>query len=110
MLESEGVDFQPFLPEDDVSLAERIDALSGWCEGYLYGLGMMGRPAMSRLDDEGREFVDDLAELSRLGGQSDEEVAADADEESYFEVVEYLRVGVLLVYASLARPDGRRMH
>jgi uncharacterized protein YgfB (UPF0149 family) len=32
-------DFQPLLPEDDVPLSERADALSAWCQGFLYGLG-----------------------------------------------------------------------
>ena len=31
--------FAPLLPDDDAPLAERADALSMWCQGFLYGLG-----------------------------------------------------------------------
>ena len=32
-------DFEPLLPDDESPLSERADALSLWCQGFLYGLG-----------------------------------------------------------------------
>ena len=33
------MEFEPLLPDDDVALDERVDALSAWCQGFLYGFG-----------------------------------------------------------------------
>ena len=37
-LSSDEMTFAPLLPDDDVDLGERVGALAGWCQGYLYGL------------------------------------------------------------------------
>src|SRR3954467_12851847 len=34
-----GADFAPLLPDDESPLKVRSDALSLWCQGFLYGLG-----------------------------------------------------------------------
>ena len=32
----------PLLPCDDTPLSQRVQALGGWCEGFLFGAGLTG--------------------------------------------------------------------
>lgn len=94
-LASPGMDFTPVLPGDEASLRERGAAFTAWCGGFLYGLGLSGLDLDQALDPEAREFVTDLADMARLETESLE--TGEEDEAALAELVEYVRVGVLLV-------------
>jgi uncharacterized protein len=98
-LAAPDMEFDPLLPDDNASLDERVDALSAWCQGFLYGFGTaapVGRPAAT---GEVAEVLADFAEISRGGsvGMDPTEI----EEDAYMELVEFLRVGVQLVYDAL---------
>jgi len=91
--------FEPLLPDDDQSLEERTRALSQWCVGFLYGLGSGAVQDLSRLPGEIGEVVKDFDEITRVGvdaGDSEEQ-----NESAYAELVEFVRVGVQLVFEEL---------
>lgn len=91
--------FEPLLPEDAQPLDERATALSQWCVGFLYGLGSGAIQDLSKLPGEVGEVVRDFDELTRVGvgsGESEEE-----NESAYAELVEFVRVGVQLVFEEL---------
>jgi len=94
-----ALEFTPLLPDDDAELQQRVESLAAWCLGFLYGLGVAGTIPNKALGGDVREFLTDLAELSRAGGVG--ATPAEAEEEAYAELVEYLRVGVQLVYDEL---------
>lgn len=101
---SEDLSFQPLLPGDGVALEQRAEALGHWCEGFLLGLGLGGVSRTERLPASAREALTDMGEIARLDfdtGDGDEE-----QESAYAELVEYVRMGALLVYDELA--DVRR--
>lgn len=101
----------PLLPDDDASLRRRADALGGWCQGLLYGLGLGEVERRGELSAESREFLRDAAEIAQVGFDTDE--ASEADETAYAEVVEYLRVGLLLIHQDLRHlttPKRSRLH
>lgn len=105
-------DLELLLPDDDASLTERSEALSDWCKGFLYGLGVAGKNVTEILSDDAREVVSDLSEFTRL--DADEE-GSEVAEKAFAEIVEYLRVGVLLIYEEMARarataPGRNRLH
>jgi len=98
--------FRPLLPADEVELEQRVQALARWCAGFLYGLSSSGDFQVDSLSDEVQEVVNDLTELSRAGL-----TAEDSDDESaegdYAELVEYVRVGVQMVFLELqSKRDG----
>lgn len=96
-LEDPGMSFKLLLPEDDqIPLMQRVEALSEWCEGFLYGLSLAGLCNETPLSGDGRELINDVLEISRAVVDSGYD---EADEVAYFELVEYLRVGVLLLTA-----------
>jgi uncharacterized protein len=98
-LSSAEMSFEPLLPEDAQPLDERAAALSQWCVGFLYGLGSGSIQDVSKLPGEVGEVVRDFDELTRVGvgtGESEEE-----NESAYVELVEFVRVGVQLVFEEL---------
>jgi uncharacterized protein len=92
--------FAPLLPADAQPIGARTAALAGWCQGFLYGLGAGSIPDAGRLPGEIGEFVRDLAELTRAG--VDAAQSEDSNESAYAELVEFVRVGVQLLFEELA--------
>jgi uncharacterized protein YgfB (UPF0149 family) len=100
------MEFTPLLPDDDVSLALRTDALAHWAQGFLYGLAMGEIGRNPSLPGTVREILGDFAEISRAtlstdGDPADVYVGDEADEEAFFELHEFVRAGVQLVYDDL---------
>lgn len=99
--------FAPLLPDDEAGLETRVQALAGWCSGFLYGLASQQGEAdeldLSRLSAETREVVNDLSQLSRAGLTA-EDSAGESAEGDYAELVEYVRVGVQMIFLEL-RPS-----
>ncbi len=98
-LTDETMGFDLLLPDDDELLAERTEALGAWCQGFVYGLGRCAGSSLGALSGEAKEFLDDLREISRVG--FDAEQTDEADEVAYSEVVEYLRMGTLVILDAL---------
>jgi uncharacterized protein YgfB (UPF0149 family) len=91
--------FTPYLPDDSLSLRERAECLSEWCQGFLYGLGLAGIDQRS-LSGDAEEAIQDLAEFTRLDYESiqpDEE-----SEAAYMQLQEYLRVATSLIWEELS--------
>lgn len=104
-----GFVFHPLLPADDTAIDQRIVALGEWCQGYLFGLGQSGLDRDAGLAAEIAEVLRDMAAISQVGIDD----GADDDEMSYMELVEYVRVAVLLVAAELdnsGEPDQSALH
>jgi len=98
-------DFQPLLPDDDVPLTDRAEALSLWCQGFLYGLGSGTTSDPGQVSVEAREIIRDFTEITQVGvdaGEEDEE-----NEVAFAEVVEFVRVGVQLLFVELAPARGQ---
>jgi uncharacterized protein YgfB (UPF0149 family) len=91
---------QLLLPEDSEPLAERTEALAHWCQGFLYGLGAGRITDASELPGEVGEIVRDFTEITRAA--VDSEAADESNENAYAELVEFVRVGVQLLFEELA--------
>jgi len=98
LLDAVDFSFELFLPDDNAPLAERADALSGWCQGFLYGVGYAG--AGRDWPEDCAEVLRDLADIARL----DANASGEEDEAAYTEVSEFVRVGVQLVRGDLRQP------
>lgn len=103
-----GMGFEPLLPEDArTPLMDRVDALARWCAGFVYGVASRGDLDYKTLSGEVQEVVRDLTELSKVGW-TEEEGSQEQGESDYAELVEYVRVGVQLVFLELrsGQADG----
>jgi uncharacterized protein len=113
-LGDEGMSFQPLLPSDDDPIAERTTALGEWCQGFLYGLGVgVAVPEISELQGEAAEVLRDMTQITQV--DVDPADSAESNEAAYAELVEFVRVGVQLLYEQLQplrdppRPVPREM-
>jgi yecA family protein len=105
-LTGESFAFAPLLPEDDEPLSVRAAALAQWCQGYLYGFGLLASPRLqtaeeSALPDEADEILRDFAQIARATAGDSE--PTEEDEADYAELVEYLRAGVQLLHDSMPK-------
>jgi len=98
-LNDSDVDFQLLLPDDEDALGIRTEALAEWCQGFTYGMVNGGLKKDRELPEDTAELIRDLVEIARVGHDMDEET--DTDEESYMQLYEYVRMGVLLINEEL---------
>src|SRR5262245_59418234 len=98
-LAAHELEFQPLLPADAQPLDERTAALAQWCVGFLYGLGSGSIQDLKTLPGEVGEIVHDFDEITRVG--VDDGDSAEHNESAYAELVEFVRVGVQLVFEEL---------
>jgi yecA family protein len=104
----ESFGFSVLLPPDTSPLSIRTGALSQWCEGFLYGLALGGvREGAVQAETVG-EVMKDFYEISHAGFVTD--APDEADEAAYAEIVEYVRMSVLLLHEELqAVPTSTRL-
>jgi len=95
LLESDEFEFDLFLPEDDTSLIEQVEALKGWCRGFLFGVG--SAVSTSNWPKDAREILIDITEFTKL----DVNAEGEEDERAFVEITEYLRSAVLLLHNEL---------
>jgi uncharacterized protein len=94
------MEFELLLPADTQPIEVRTAALAQWCQGFLYGLGSGAIPDASKLPGDAGELVRDFVEITRAG--VDAEQGEESNENAYAELVEFVRVGVQLLFEELA--------
>lgn len=88
------------LRDDDDPLTARIEDLAHWCQGFLVGLSLGGITDIEKMPEDAREITEDLLQISRAHFDPEEE-APEEGETVYAEVVEYVRMGVFVVFSEL---------
>jgi yecA family protein len=101
--------FHLLLPRDDAVLGERAEALAKWCEGFVYALGLGGLAEGVLNDEDLKEFLANMTEISHATAEHEDD--DNDEEEAYMELVEYVRMGVLLASTELQMAAERvRLH
>ncbi len=93
-LNNEDLGFELLLPDESDDFGLRLLGLSDWCQGFLYGIGVTGKARDDSLDNEARECLSDLLEISKLSHHED---GSDEAELQLAEIVEHVRVATLLL-------------
>lgn len=93
--------FNLLLPDDEEPLIRRTELMAFWCQGFVLGLSAGGITDFNSLPEEASEIIHDILEISRLAHQEPE--GTEEDEAAYFEIAEYIRMGVLLIHAELSK-------
>lgn len=94
-LAQEPMQLSLLLPEGIAVDQARLAALRDWCQGFLFGLGLGGKSAASRLSPQGRELLRDLDEITRIDTEDAEDSAE--NQAALIEIEEYVREGVMLI-------------
>src|SRR5690606_2130232 len=101
------------LPDDDAPLSDRVYALGEWCEGFLLGFASAGPEARTQAPAEISDLLEDFVEITKVESAG-LEGEAEGDEQSFAEVSEYVRMGVLMAFEQLrlqnADISGERIH
>lgn len=93
-LADNNLSFYPLLPPGENEFI-RLEAIGQWAQGYLMGLSLGGIKNFSDFAEEVTEFVEAMASISNA---YDYDLAGDeSDEEAIIELVEFIRIGVLLM-------------
>ncbi|TAH46114.1 MAG: UPF0149 family protein [Dokdonella sp.] len=100
-LDDSELGFAPLLPDDETSIAERSEALAEWCRGFLGGFGLAGVGESPALQADAREI---MADFSAIAGSDFSQADNEEDEEALNEIIEFVRVSVLLLYAEHGGP------
>jgi len=98
-LQDEEFTFLPLLPDEEEEIALRTAALASWCDGFLAGFAYVTATqdrSAGALSQETGEVLRDIAAMAQAE-PADDESEEDA-EDSYIELVEYLRVAVVNVF------------
>jgi len=98
-LQDEEFTFLPLLPDEEEEIALRAAALASWCDGFLAGVAYVTATADnsgSALSQETGEILRDIAAMAQAESAEDE--SEEEAEDSYMELMEYLRVAVVNVF------------
>ncbi len=103
-LQSSEFIFQPLLPDDDAALAERVDGLGQWCQGFLMGFGLAG--SKLAIDSELAEALRDFAAIAQVGaGAGADNTARDDSESDLFSISEYVRLTAVEIFGRHSPAD-----
>jgi len=95
-LTGNSYDLNLIMHDDTESLDIRIDDLSHWCQGFLYGLSTAGLKDIKKLPEEASEILQDMLDISKAG--YDPEADEEENEEAYAEIIEYIRIGAYIIF------------
>lgn len=94
--------FSMLFPDENASVFDHADALAGWVNHFLLGLGV-AQPKLAE-KKEVSEVITDLRNIGMLGYDEDED--QEELEQALEEVVEYVRVAVQLCYITFT--EGKK--
>ncbi|HBO21574.1 MULTISPECIES: YecA/YgfB family protein [unclassified Providencia] len=101
-LDDTEFNFAMLSPDENASIFDHADALAGWVNHFLLGIGV----TQPKLADkkEITEVITDLRNIGMLGYDEDED--QEELEQALEEVIEYVRVAVQLCYIALVEPKN----
>jgi uncharacterized protein len=91
--------FQLLLPDEQYKLEERAEALSLWCEGFLYALGLGGSSIDEEVSDAVHEALYCIAEIAKLNIEQLE--ITELDKLAYEEALNFITQAIPLIYEEL---------
>jgi|AntRauTorcE11898_2_1112593.scaffolds.fasta_scaffold15994_2 uncharacterized protein YgfB (UPF0149 family) len=100
-LEADDFGFDLLLPDEETLLRERVSGLASWCAGFLSGFGLGG----GRTDGMEEDALTALRDMAAIAGVDAEVDDDDGDESDFSELVEYVRMGVLVILTGSRAAD-----
>lgn len=100
-IDKDSSSFVLLLPDDDYELSERIESLILWVRGFLEGIAISASDRLQTMDSELQEILKDFVEICQIDTRVEQD---ESGEKEFFEISEYIRIGVLNLYAELNAP------
>jgi len=93
-LTSTDIEFQLAIFEND-TIEQRLADFSIWVQSFLYTLGLNKNFNLQDCSEQTQEIINDLVKISHA---EDYELSAEEeDEQSLFELIEYVRIGTIII-------------
>lgn len=112
-LDAQEMSFEPLLPDELFSLAERAQSLALWSQGFHEVAGEVDPDTREKWSEQLREGVSDLEQLSRIDTELDE---SSENENDLFALTEHARMTALMLYIeqhpgrpSVEKPDDTEL-
>jgi uncharacterized protein YgfB (UPF0149 family) len=86
------------LPDDECELADRVEALGQWSEGFLTAF----ESAAGEVEGDAVDALEDIGRIADVGGDLDDD---DDNEFDFVSVVEHLKIAVLLIHDAAQTPE-----
>lgn len=96
-LAEEDYSLQLLLPGDDDAMPERLEAMIEWAQAFLVGFAIQ-QTDLSLVSPDVREAIDQLTEVTRIDIYTEDDASDAENEESYFLVLEHMRLLVLTCF------------
>jgi hypothetical protein len=96
-LAEEDYSLQLLLPSDDDAMPERLEAMIEWAQAFLVGFAIQ-QTDLSLVSPDVREAIDQLTEVTRIDIYTEDDASDAENEESYFLVLEHMRLLVLTCF------------
>lgn len=95
------LDGQLMIPDEDIELAQRVECLSFWCQGFLMGFTIAGKQKQAEhgpqaYSKEVTEALSDIAAIAQMALTDDQD--EEQSEADFFDVIDYVRLAVMNVY------------
>ena len=100
-IDKDSSSFVLLLPDDDYALSERIESLVLWVRGFLEGIAISASDRLQKMDSELQEILKDFVDICQIDTRVEQD---ESGEKEFFEISEYIRIGVLNLYAELNEP------
>lgn len=104
-LNSNDLNFDLLLPDEQAGLDVQAVALQKWCQGFAYGLALSGLKTMQDLPSDTRDWVQDVIKIGSAGELDTED--EEESEAALMELAEFLRMGVLMMNEELQPVRGQ---
>lgn len=114
---ADGFDFNLLLPDTMSSRAQRVEAMSDWCDGFLQGFlhdadedGNAAGNEFARWPETVREAVRDVLTISRVGGDAGVGASGNGEEvdKQLAEIEEFLRVATQVIFDAIAKTSNNQ--
>lgn len=92
--------FRILMPEDSEGIDGRSRSLRAFCGGFLSGFGLAGHSA-----SEDEDVAEALADFERIAAFRDDVIDSEENEADLQEIIEYVRISVLLIFATCYGAD-----
>jgi len=101
-------DFSLLLPDEETDINTRAEALGLWAQGFLIGLKKAKVPITNRQPGEVTESIHDLVEISKVS--FGDIATSEEDETAYTELVEYVRLSIIMIFQDLQSNNTNTIH
>jgi uncharacterized protein YgfB (UPF0149 family) len=92
-------EFELILPDDECDINIRAEALGLWCQGFLTQIEKADPKLSNQISNEVAEALNDFTEIAKIN--FGEIATNEEDETAYYELAEYVRLSILMIYNEL---------